>query len=98
MSPGSTHRDTLASGDILTAISQGMVALLKEFYGRGPTRAKTYFQDDLVVCVLRGGSPRWSGRCWTEGEAQRSSSNGWSSRRSCATASSKSSSASSDAG
>lgn len=55
MSPGSTHRDTLASGDILTAISQGMVALLKEFYGRGPTRAKTYFQDDLVVCVLRGG-------------------------------------------
>ena len=32
-----------------------MVALLKEFYGRGPTRAKTYYQDDLVVCVLRGG-------------------------------------------
>jgi len=32
-----------------------MVALLKEFYGRGPTRAKSYFQDDLVVCLLRGG-------------------------------------------
>jgi len=44
-----------AHGDILTAISDGMVALLKEFYGRGPTRAKTYYQDDLVVCVLRGG-------------------------------------------
>ena len=55
MKSGSTHRDTLASGDILTSISQGMVALLKEFYGRGPTQAKSYFQDDLVVCVLRGG-------------------------------------------
>ncbi len=42
-------------GDILTEISDGLVALLKEFYGRGPTRAKSYYQDDLVVCVLRGG-------------------------------------------
>jgi len=32
-----------------------MVALLKEFYGHGPTRAKSYYQDDLVVCLLRGG-------------------------------------------
>ena len=42
-------------GDVLTAISDGMVALLKEFYGRGPSRAKSYYQDDLVVCLLRGG-------------------------------------------
>jgi uncharacterized protein YbcI len=35
-----------------------MVALLKEFYGRGPTRAKSYYADDLVVCVLRGGFSR----------------------------------------
>lgn len=45
-------------GDVLTAISDGMVALLREFYGRGPTRAKSYFEDDLVVCVLRGGFSR----------------------------------------
>src|SRR5487761_1368409 len=45
-------------GDALTAISDGMVALLKEFYGRGPTRTKSYFEDDLVVCVLRGGFSR----------------------------------------
>jgi uncharacterized protein YbcI len=45
-------------GEVLTAISDGMVALLKEFYGRGPTRAKSYFEDDLVVCVLRGGFSR----------------------------------------
>ena len=46
------------SGDVLTAISEGMVGLLKEFYGRGPTGAKSYYQDDLVVCVLRGGFSR----------------------------------------
>jgi uncharacterized protein YbcI len=45
-------------GEVLTAISDGMVALLKEFYGRGPTRTKSYYEDDLVVCVLRGGFSR----------------------------------------
>lgn len=45
-------------GDVLTAISDGMVSLLKEYYGRGPTQAKTYYHDDLVVCVLRGGFTR----------------------------------------
>jgi uncharacterized protein YbcI len=45
-------------GDVLTAISDGMVALLKEYYGRGPTQAKTYYLDDLVVCLLRGGFTR----------------------------------------
>ncbi len=48
----------LVHGDVLTEISDGLVALLKEFYGRGPTRAKTYYEDDLVVCVLRGGFSR----------------------------------------
>ncbi|HEY7967992.1 MAG TPA: Na-translocating system protein MpsC family protein [Solirubrobacteraceae bacterium] len=51
----SAHR---AHGDVLTAISDGMVALLKEFYGHGPTRTKSYYADDLVVCVLRGGFSR----------------------------------------
>ena len=45
-------------GDVVTAISDGIVALLKEFYGRGPTRTKTYYEDDLVVCLLRGGFSR----------------------------------------
>jgi len=47
-----------AHGDVLTAISDGLVGLLKEYYGHGPTRAKSYYQDDLVVCVLRGGFSR----------------------------------------
>ena len=45
-------------GEELTAISDGLVTLLKEYYGRGPTQAKSYYQDDLVVCILRGGFTR----------------------------------------
>ncbi len=53
-----TTRKPQSHGEVLTAISDGIVALLKEFYGRGPTRAKSYYEDDLVVCVLRGGFTR----------------------------------------
>ena len=47
-----------APGDVRTEISDGLVALLKDYYGRGPDRTKTYFNDDLVVCLLRGGFTR----------------------------------------
>jgi uncharacterized protein YbcI len=58
MNPADTSTTDQRHGDVLTAISDGMVGLLKEFYGRGPTRAKSYYEDDLVVCVLRGGFSR----------------------------------------
>ncbi|HEY5262267.1 MAG TPA: Na-translocating system protein MpsC family protein [Solirubrobacteraceae bacterium] len=58
MNPSNSTSISSTRGDVLTAISDGMVALLKEFYGRGPTRAKSYYEDDLVVCVLRGGFSR----------------------------------------
>jgi uncharacterized protein YbcI len=56
--PESAPSPPRSRGDVLTEISDGMVGLLKEFYGRGPTRTKTYFEDDLVVCLLRGGFSR----------------------------------------
>jgi uncharacterized protein YbcI len=52
---GLSHQPADAAGDVRTAISDGLVALLKEYYGRGPERAKTYVSDDIVVCLLRGG-------------------------------------------
>lgn len=51
----SEPRPAAASGDVRTAVSDGLVALLKEYYGRAPQQAKTYVNDDLVVCLLRGG-------------------------------------------
>ena len=58
MSPRDVDCPVKSHGDVLTAISDGMVALLKEFYGHGPSRTKSYYADDLVVCVLRGGFSR----------------------------------------
>ena len=36
-------------------ISRSVVSLLKEFYGRGPVKAKTYYTEDIVLVVLSGG-------------------------------------------
>lgn len=49
------HPSGRSDGDVVTQISDGIVGLLKEYYGRGPTETRTYLQDDLVVCVMRGG-------------------------------------------
>lgn len=37
------------------AISTGLVQLHRQYYGKGPTKAKTYFVSDTVVCILEGG-------------------------------------------
>ncbi len=55
--PDQSHT-RLHDGEARTAISNGLVALLKEYYGVGPTQAKTYYHDDIVVCVMRGGFTR----------------------------------------
>jgi uncharacterized protein YbcI len=40
------------SGEARAEIAREIVRLHAEYYGRGPTRARTYIVDDLVVCVL----------------------------------------------
>jgi uncharacterized protein YbcI len=47
-----------AGGDIRGNISRRIVQLHKEFYGRGPDKAKTYVIGDLVVVLMRGGFTR----------------------------------------
>jgi uncharacterized protein YbcI len=44
----------LAGGQLLATISTTIVGIIREHYGRGPMRAKTYALDDIIVCVLRG--------------------------------------------
>jgi uncharacterized protein YbcI len=39
-------------GEQLAAVSNAIVRILSECYGRGPTRAKTYVFDDYMLCVL----------------------------------------------
>jgi len=45
---------TLGGGQLLAAISTAIVGILREHYGRGPMKAKTYALDDLIVVVMRG--------------------------------------------
>ena len=42
-------------GQVLAGISDSMVRLYREHFGKGPTGAKTYVLDDLVICVMRDG-------------------------------------------
>ncbi len=55
----SAHGDSavrpLAGGRLLSEITNRIVSLMREHYGRGPIKAKTYVLDNLIVCVLSNG-------------------------------------------
>lgn len=40
---------------MLLRLSNEMVRAQKEFFGKGPTRAKSYILDDMLFIVMRGG-------------------------------------------
>ncbi len=40
---------------LLSRISTEIVRAQKEFFGKGPTQAKSYFLDDMLVIVMKGG-------------------------------------------
>ena len=46
------ERDRSSLGAMRATISNEIVRLQAEYYGKGPTRAKTYIVEDLVVVVL----------------------------------------------
>jgi uncharacterized protein YbcI len=50
--------ESYGAGAQAAAISNALVQLHRHRYGKGPTKAKTYLLDDLVVCVLEGGALR----------------------------------------
>ena len=39
-------------GAMLLAISNAIVRLHKHYFGKGPTKARAYYEGDLVACVL----------------------------------------------
>jgi uncharacterized protein YbcI len=40
---------------LLAQLSNEMVRAQKQFFGKGPTEAKSYMLDDLLIIVMRGG-------------------------------------------
>jgi uncharacterized protein YbcI len=43
---------TISRGQLAAAISNAMVGIHSKHYGKGPTKAKTYLVDDVVVTVM----------------------------------------------
>jgi uncharacterized protein YbcI len=43
---------TIKRGQLAAAISNAMVGIHSKHYGKGPTKAKTYLVDDVVVTVM----------------------------------------------
>jgi uncharacterized protein YbcI len=70
-SPAEKPRGPLSGGALLSTISTEIVGILREHYGRGPMRAKTYILDDLVVGVLRNGFTKHEQTMMESGEGER---------------------------
>ncbi len=49
----STHTEHSLTGSKAAAISNHVVRTMSEYTGRGPTKARTYLNDDVVTCVLQ---------------------------------------------
>jgi uncharacterized protein YbcI len=53
MEPTPTTEAEARAGEQLAAVTNGIVQLFRDYYGRGPTKAKSYMLDDrIIVCVL----------------------------------------------
>jgi uncharacterized protein YbcI len=53
--PKATDRTQFLGGRLLAEITDRLIVLIREHYGRGPLKAKTYVLDNLIVCVLSDG-------------------------------------------
>jgi len=58
--PGSNDPEPapLEGGRLLSEVTNRIVGMMREHYGRGPIKAKTYVLDNLIVCVLSDGFHR----------------------------------------
>jgi uncharacterized protein YbcI len=58
VSPGGQDQprpESRVGGRLLAEVTNRIVSLMREHYGRGPIKAKTYVLDNLIVCVLSDG-------------------------------------------
>ena len=46
--------DRTSGGKLATAISSVVVQVLRQYTGRGPTKSRTYLNDELISVVLGG--------------------------------------------
>jgi uncharacterized protein YbcI len=56
--PRQAERTLDATGNLRLAISNALVGVKKQLYGKGPVKAKTYLNDNYIFAVLEGGLTR----------------------------------------
>ena len=59
-----------AGGSVRAALANAMVAMKKQYYGRGPTAAKAWILDDYVFVAMEGGLTRNEETLLAAGEAE----------------------------
>ena len=69
-SPEETPAESYGGGAQAAAISNALVQLHRRAYGKGPTKAKTYLLDGVVLCVLEGGALRIEATLRDHGEEE----------------------------
>lgn len=55
-------------GGLSAAISTAFVQTIKERGGIGPTKCRTYLDDDLIIVLMRGGYSRMEGTLFEDGK------------------------------
>lgn len=66
----SNGEGTPQGGQLAAAISNRVVRVMSEFTGRGPTRARTYVNDDLVTVVVQDTLTKGEHRLVADGKAE----------------------------
>jgi uncharacterized protein YbcI len=53
---GTADQAAIKAGELGAAISNAVVSIRTKHHGRGPTRAKTYLFDEVILTVMEEGS------------------------------------------
>ncbi len=62
------HQAARTGGHLAEQISTRFVQLIKEHGDRGPTKCRTYIDDDLVIVLMRGGFSRLENTLFEDGK------------------------------
>jgi uncharacterized protein YbcI len=70
MCPDAPSSEPQTQGQLAQEISNAIVALMREYTGRGATQSRTYVHENLIVCVMHDSLTKGERSLVTNGEKQ----------------------------
>jgi uncharacterized protein YbcI len=70
MCPDAPSGEPQTQGELAQQISNAIVALMREYTGRGATQSRTYVHENLIVCVMHDSLTKGERSLVTGGEKQ----------------------------